>query len=314
MSSPTALPARPAAGGIERGMAMMIGAMLFVPGIDAIAKLLAAELPAGEIAFGRFFFQLLFMLPLAIAWRLPLFRARLGANALRGVLLALATLFFFWALTFLPLAEAVAIFFVEPLLLTLISALLLGEPIGWRRLGAIGVGFVGALIVLRPSFEEVGLAACLPLLAAVSFAFYLTLTRHVAKDTDPVAMQLWAGLFGALCLAAAMAFGALGGIAVLDPVWPSASAWLMLAALGLIATVGHMLIVQAFRLAPAGVLAPFQYLEIIAATILGLLIFQDFPDPVTWIGIAIIIGSGLYVFHRERRLARTPLPPSEPLP
>lgn len=118
-------------------------------------------------------------------------------------------------------------------------------------------------------------------------------------------MQLWAGVFGFLTLVIAIAFGEAASIPVLDPSWPNAGEWLLLAALGAIATSGHLLIVGAFRRASPSILAPFQYLEILGATLLGVLIFGDFPSFTTWIGIAIIVASGLYVFHRERRLAQS---------
>jgi S-adenosylmethionine uptake transporter len=294
---------RPAAA-IERGMLLMALAMLIVPGIDALAKHLAATVPPGEITWARFLFQTLFTAPLAVLGLRHGVRPRLDLHALRGLLLATATLLFFAALQYLPLADSIALFFVEPLLLTLLSALLLGEPVGWRRLAAVGVGLLGALAVIQPSYAVFGPAALLPLGAALAFAVYLVLTRRLAPIEDAGGMQFYAGVFGLLALSAALAVGAWAAIPVLDPIWPTASEWLLLAALGLIGTAGHLLVVQAFRRAPATVLAPFQYLEIISATLLGLVVFGDFPEPATWLGIAIIVGSGLYVFHRERKVGR----------
>ncbi|MEM7044053.1 MAG: DMT family transporter, partial [Pseudomonadota bacterium] len=137
---------------------------------------------------------------------------------------------------------------------------------------------------------------------------YLILTRRVAVAEDVLTMQLWAGIFGLLTLGVAIGIGEAASIAVLDPSWPKPSEWLLLAALGAIATSGHLLIVSAFRLAPPSILAPFQYLEILGATFLGVLIFDDFPGLATWAGILVIVASGLYVFHRERRLARETAP------
>jgi S-adenosylmethionine uptake transporter len=292
-------------------MLMMALGMLLIPGIDAIAKLLSASISPGQVSWGRFVFQTLFMLPFVLAARRDgrrrLTARRLGWDALRGVLLGVATLFFFSALKHLPMADAIAIFFIEPLILTLLSAALLGERIGWRRLTAILVGFCGALVIVRPSWEVFGWAALLPAGAACCFALYMTVTRHAAQQTDPASMQLWAGVFGALLLSAALAVGDGLAIDFLQPAWPAPRGWLLLARLGAIATTGHLFVVMAMRRAPAGILAPFQYLEIISATLLGLIIFGDFPDAATWLGVAIVVSSGLYVFHRERRLARTPL-------
>lgn len=289
---------------VERGMVLMTAGVVMAPGVHAIAKGLGDSLAPGQIAWARFFFQLLFLLPLV--WitqggRIP--RPSL-AQALRGLLMAAAALFFFWALTYLPLADAAAIFFVEPLLLTLMAALFLGEPIGWRRGLAVIVGFLGALVVIRPSFEAVGPAALLPLLAAACFASYLAITRRLAAAEDARAMQFWVCAFASLVLLLALGLGARAAWPVLQPAWPTPAEWGLLLGLGVIATASHMLAIQALRLAPAGILAPFQYLEILGATLLGVIFFADLPDGTTLLGITIIVGAGLYVFRRERSLAR----------
>jgi S-adenosylmethionine uptake transporter len=282
----------------------MLLAMLILPGIDAIAKWLSNGISSGQIAWSRFFFQSLLMLPLFLRTRGAIVTPALPLHALRGALIALATLLFFSALKYLPLADAISIFFVEPLILTLLSALFLGEPVGWRRLTAVAVGFAGSLIVIRPSFSALGPPALLPLGTALSFAVYLILTRKLAQHEYPERMQFYAGVFGGIVMTAALAAGSVTDVAVLSFVWPDRLQWVLLAALGVIATGGHLLVVHAFRRAPAGVLAPFQYVEIIGATILGLVFFGDFPDATTWLGVVIIVASGMYVFHREASLAR----------
>lgn len=289
---------------LRDGMLMMVVAMLVIPGIDAIAKSLTGAVPPGQIAASRFLFQTLLLMPFVFGRFRLRFDRTLWIHACRGALIAAATLFFFTSLRVLPLADAISIFFIEPLLLTLLAALFLGEPIGWRRVLAVLAGFGGALIIVRPSYQAFGLQAVLPLCAALCFAFYLLLTRLLTRSVDAVTMQFSAGVFGGLAMAAALAVGAVEGIEIFDPVWPGAVEWAMLAGLGVIATGGHMLVVLAFRRAPASVLAPFQYIEIISATTLGFLIFDDFPDAMTWLGIAVIVGSGLYVFHREQKVAR----------
>jgi len=306
MAADPGLKSRPVDGrsSIETAMLMMAAGVIVIPGIDAIAKYLSDTLAPGQIAASRFLFQLAFLLPIVILSKRPLVSRHLGLNALRGALIAGATLFFFWALSYMPLADTIAIFFVEPLILTLIAALFLGERIGWRRLSAIIVGFAGALLVIQPSFQTIGAPALLPLCAALCFATYLALTRRVAVAEDVLTMQLWAGVFGLLTLGLAIGIGDVMTVPVLDPHWPTISEWLWLAVLGAIATSGHLLIVGAFSRASPGILAPFQYLEILGATLLGFLVFDEFPDLATWIGIAIIVISGLYVFHRERKLAR----------
>ena len=296
---------------VETGMLLMTVAMLALPAIDAIAKSLAGRVPSAEIALARFVMQTAILLPLALGRGMAADGRTLAVHAMRGALIAGATLLFFTALQYLPMADAIAIFFVEPLLLTLLSPFFLGETVGWRRLSAVAVGFAGAMMIIRPSFEEAGWPALLPLAAALCFAFYLVLTRRLARTADPIVMQAHAGIFGGLTAGLALVAGAATGAFpdVLAPVLPAWPDLLLLAVLGIVATGGHMLVVHAFKRADAGLLAPFQYLEIISATALGFLIFGDFPDPVTWAGIAVIVGSGLYVFHRERRsqaLSSTP--------
>lgn len=282
----------------------MVLAMLILPGIDAIAKSLAGAVSPGQIAQSRFLFQVLFMLPLVLRTRGPWLDRRLWLHAARGCLIAMATVLFFAGLVHLPLADAISIFFIEPMLVTLLSAALLGEHVGWRRMTAIATGFTGALIIIRPTFAEVGWATLYPVGAAVCFSFYILLTRKLVQTEEPVRLQFFAGIFGLLVMSIAISLGDRAGFDLLDAVRPSLGQWLMLAALGLIATTGHLLVVYAFQRAPVGVLAPFQYVEIIGATLLGLVFFNDFPDSVTWIGIAVIVGSGIYIFRRESRLDR----------
>jgi len=289
-----------------RAMVMMIAAMLMLPGIDAIAKWLSGSVSSGQVTWSRFFFQIIFMFPLLLRTRGPWLTPALLLHAARGALIAFATLFFFSGLAYLPLADAIAIFFIEPLLVTLLSALFFGEAIHWRRISAIALGFAGALIIIRPTFSEVGYAVLYPVAAACCFSFYIVLTRKLVLLEDPIRLQFFAGIFGCLVMSIALTWGTVANIGILSADWPTTNQWALLALLGLIATVCHLLVVYAYRLASIGILAPFQYVEIIGATILGLIIFGDFPDPITWVGVSIIVGSGIYVFHREAKLAQQP--------
>ena len=286
-----------------QAMLMMIVAMLALPGIDAIAKWLAGSISSGQVTWFRFFFQILLMAPLLLRTRGPWLTRNLWLHAARGSLIACATLLFFSGLAWLPMADAIAIFFIEPLLVTLLSALFFREAIHWRRISAISVGFAGAMIIIRPSFAEVGLAALYPVGAATCFSFYIVLTRKLVSNEDPIRLQFFAGVFGCLVMSLALGYGNASDIGILDAVWPTRQQWLLLACLGVIATACHLLVTYAYRLASIGILAPFQYVEIIGATVLGLVVFGDFPDAITWLGIAIIVGSGLYVFHRESKLS-----------
>jgi drug/metabolite transporter (DMT)-like permease len=279
----------------------MASAMLFAPFMDLFAKLLTETMSPGAIGVGRFAAQSLILLPVVLVtgqWGKP---TRL--HLLAGLFLGAALLAINAALKTMPIANVLAIFFVEPLILTLLSAYLLGEGLGWRRLSAVIAGLVGAMIVIRPNWAAFGPAAFYPLITAVCFAGYLLITRIMARRGKRLALQFWIGISAMLSLAIATAIGDRLGVPVLALDWPGRYE---LACMGLLAAVSHQMINNAFARAEAGVLAPLQYLEIFSATLIGLFFFGDFPDRLTWAGTAIIIGAGIYVFHRERRLARRP--------
>jgi len=296
-----------AGNGYLEGIALMAGGVMLLPVMDAIAKYLATaeSMAPGQVSFYRFFFQFLATLPpLIVSGGLAAFRAkRLWLNLLRGTLLAMASLFFFTAVKYMPLADAVAIFFVEPFILTALSALVLGERVGWRRWTAIAVGFLGAVLVINPSFDRFGLVALLPLVTATLFSFYMLMNRALGRIDSPLVMQYVAGFGGSVFLALTLLLGGtVGGVGDLDPSLPhSAVAWTLVLVLGGLAAYGHLLVVKAFQHAPASLLAPFQYLEIVSAVLLGYVIFSDFPDASKFLGIAIIVGSGLFIVWRERR-------------
>ena len=185
------------------------------------------------------------------------------------------------------------------MLVTLLSVVILGESVGWRRLVAIAIGFVGALIVIRPSFTSVGWSVLFPVAAALCFSFYILLTRSLSAVESPVRMQFLAGLSGMVVTSIALTVGTATEIEALTVRWITLNQFFWLGLLGILGTVGHLLVVYAYRRASVSLLAPFQYVEIISATILGWMIFQDFPDTPTWVGILLIVGSGLFIIYRE---------------
>lgn len=283
------------------GIAFMVIAMLLMPGIDAIAKHLSTTVPAGQVTWARFAFQTIVLLP--FLWRSI---GRLAAQdilpqCIRGITLALATMFIFAAVQVMPIADAIAIFFVQPFMLVLISVVFLGETIGWRRYVAIFVGFIGAMLVVQPSWLVFGWTATLPLLAALSFAIYLAITRRQSQKYGPFALQFSVGLSGLGFMSLSLLVGDYVGFQPFDPVWASYSAWLWMALVGVISLLGHLAITAAFQRVAASVLAPLSYLEIIGATVFGLIFFDDFPSPLTGLGVLVIISSGLYIIHREGR-------------
>ena len=291
-----------------RGMLIMAGAMVILPTMDAIAKYMAAfeAMSPGQVTFYRFFFQLVCTLPLLLLGGTALKTKRPWMNLLRGVLHGAASLLFFVAVKYMPLADVFAIYFVEPFMLACLSALFLGDKVGWRRWLAIIVGFGGAMIVIQPSFEIFGLKALLPVFCAFLYAVYLFMNRAIGEADSPLAMQTMAGIGGTIFMTGALWIGSSAGVNDFVPSLPAS--WLGLALLlilGSISGYAHMLVVRAFRLAPISLLAPFQYFEIISATVLGYALFGDFPNVSKWIGIAIIVGSGLFIIWREQVQSRS---------
>lgn len=288
------------------GILLMVAFSLIAPMMDACAKLIGDAIAVGQVVAVRFGVQAALLLPLAylLGWLHRPTQNEAGLHFLRGLLILLATAFFFQALRYMDIADAIAIFFVEPFILTLLGGLLLGEQIGKQRYIACGVGFIGALFVIQPSFSEVGLPALLPLVTAVCFALYLILTRRMSSQMHPVTLQAYTGLAAVLTMLPLLVVFDGSGVEPFDPSWPERREFWLLAALGGIATLSHVCISFAFSLAPASTLAPIQYLEIVGATALGYLIFSDFPDVLTIFGIFLIVGAGLFVFYRERRADR----------
>lgn len=292
-----------------RGMLIMSVCMIVLPVMDAIAKYMAVSegMSPAQVTFYRFFFQLVCTLPLllVVSPRALLSAKRPWLNLLRGVLHAAASLAFFAAVKYMPLADVFAIYFVEPFLLTMMSALFLGEKVGWMRWSAIVVGFVGAMIVIQPSFEIFGWTSLLPVACAFLFSLYLFLNRAMGDADSPLVMQTMAGIAGTAFMAVALLIGHAVGDVNFEmslPGWGHGLVLLIL--LGSISGYMHLLVVKAFRLAPVSLLAPFQYFEIISATALGYLLFSDFPTASKWLGIVIIVASGLFIIWRERRSAQ----------
>jgi len=280
----------------------MVAGTFIAPGMDAIAKYLGDSLSPVMVTWGRFVFQSLLMAAgLMFIGGVKSLRAnRFGLHMFRGVLLATATLCFFWALQHMPLAECIAIFFVQPMMLTLMAAWFLGEPIGWHRRLAVMMGFVGALIIIRPGADSFTIYYFLPLLAALFYASYLIVTRAHATEDTPAVQQFASGVGGAIFLSVLLVIAQGIPNAWTSP-WPDASQWAWIAAIGLIASIAHLFVVMGMARAHASVLAPFGYSEIIAATLLGWWVFGDWPDNWTWFGVLIIVLSGLYVAWRETR-------------
>lgn len=288
------------------GVALMLGFCLTAPLLDVAAKLASDGVPVGQITVARFLVQCVLMAPIVWIMGLSLQVAREHWLALlvRAVLLLVSTFCFIAAIRVMPLADALAIVFVAPFIVLLVGKFYLGEDVGPRRVGAAMVGFVGVLFVIQPSFAAFGPVALFPLGTALGFAFYILVTRGLSRQVHPVTLQFYTGLVASLLCLPVMVLAQGSGSDLLDPVWPVGIEWLWLLGVGFFATLSHMMMTYALSLAPSATLAPLQYLELPVATLLGYLVFQDFPNSLTLSGIAIIIGAGLYMIHRERVTAR----------
>ncbi len=291
------------------GMILMASAMFIIPMMDVTAKYLTGWIPPLEVAFGRFFFQMVVAIVIALVGPglVALKPQKMVANLLRGVCLSIASVLFFTAVKYMPVATATAIFFVEPMILTALSALILKEKVGPRRWAAVIVGFLGVVIILQPGLESVGYIAALPLGAACFFALYLLTTKHLSQTDTMLSVQFTTGVAGSVLLGSALivtTYFEVDGATFIEPLpWVLLGLFLM----GCLAYLGHGLVVLAFGRAPASVLAPFNYLEIVSATALGYVIFNEFPNTQTWVGLCVIVACGLYIANREHRLKRAEL-------
>ena len=296
----------PSSDRILAGVALMLGFCVTAPLLDVAAKLASDSVPVGQITAARFIVQCMLMAPFVWVMGLSLRVARehLLALLFRAILLLVSTFCFVAAIRVMPLADALAIVFVAPFIVLLVGKFYLGEDVGLRRVGAAIVGFAGVLFVIQPSFAAFGAVALFPLGTAVGFAFYILVTRGLSRRVHPVTLQFHTGLIASLLCLPVMIFAQGTGAEQLDPVWPKGVVWFWLLGVGFFATVSHMMMTYALSLAPSATLAPLQYLELPVATLLGYVVFRDFPNALTLTGITIIIGAGLYMIHRERVTAR----------
>lgn len=286
------------------GILFMLGFCVLIPFGDALAKILGDSVPLIVLVLVRFGAQVVLLVPLVwlMGGTLRMGGRTFRLTAFRSVLQIMGISFMFLSLRYLPLADAVAIAFVMPFIMLLLGHVVLGEEVGLRRISACGVGFIGTLMVIQPSFADVGWVATLPLSVAVIFAVFMLITRQIAKEADPLALQAVGGLVGVPILLVLLFLPI--DLPDLTPGWPSGGdAWLLVA-MGVLGTVAHLLMTWSLRFAPSATLAPMQYLEIPVATLLGLLFFDELPDGLAAAGIALTVGAGLYIIWRERVTSR----------
>jgi len=280
-----------------RGIGLILLSTVFLSGADVVSKYLAASLPALQITWLRYCAFTVIML--ALAWRGG-GRARLRTQRpklqlLRGFAVAASSIVFVLSLKYLPIADATATSFVTPLFVTALSIPLLGEKVGWRRWTATTVGLIGVLIVVRPGGSGFQLASLLPVVSALTWAFSLIVTRQMSTTESPLTTLAWSAMIG------------LGVVSLLLPfAWQplTAESVLLGVFIGVASTIGHWLVILAFRHADASLLAPFSYAQLLWVSVFGFFLFAALPDLWTLVGAVIIAGSGLYTAHRERIRAR----------
>tara|TARA_B100001996_G_scaffold334267_1_gene284286 strand:+ start:308 stop:1156 length:849 start_codon:yes stop_codon:yes gene_type:complete len=270
-------------------------AWAILPFMDTIAKYLSSEISFFQITWARYFFTVFFTLPFMFLF----FRKNLTwttqpqLQIFRGLTLLFANILFFYSISIISMAKALTLAFVAPLITTALSPFFLGEKVGFRRWSAVIIGFIGSLIVIRPGFIELNLASFAALGTGFFYGIYLIITRRLHSSDSPLLTLLLTGVVGAIVSSFFVPF-----------VWINLTftQWSLLALMGIFACLGHLFLILSLRLADASKLAPFGYFEIVTNIILGYYFFGDFPHFWTWVGLTIIICSGIYIFLREKKI------------
>lgn len=276
------------------GLLLGVAAYIIIPMGDGFAKMLATEGYSGvQATWGRYLFHFLFLGPLVFyKYGSKGFVPKgLKIQTIRSALIIIATFSFFTSLQTVPLADALALAFVAPLVVTGLSVIFLNEEIGFHRWLAVLAGFIGALIIIKPGSGLFQWTALYALGAGSLFGIYITITKKTAGQNPPLVSLLYMGVLGTGSLSLFVGF---------DWMQPDLKGWMLMAAIGACAATGHGLLITAANYMEASLIAPMQYIELLVGAVFGFIIFGDFPDQYTWIGSMIIILSGLYIGYRER--------------
>jgi len=267
-------------------------AWVMLPIMDGFAKYLSAELPVLQITWARYFFTVVFIFPLMLFFfkKYLVWTDKPKLQLIRGLILLTANISFFYSISVISLPKALTLAFVAPLVVTAFSPFFLGESVGYRRWAAVIIGFIGSLVVIRPGFLEINLASLAALGTGIMYGFYLIITRKLSTSDNPLLTLLLTGVVGAIIATTFMPF-----------VWvsPTFNQWSIMAAIGLFACIGHLFIILSLKYADASKLAPFSYFEIVTNIIIAYYFFGDFPDSWTFLGLFIIVLSGIYISRRE---------------
>ena len=266
---------------------------MFLPVMDGFAKYLSSDLPILQITWARYFFTVVFTLPIMFFFfkRHLVWSDKPILQILRGLILLSANICFFYSISIISLAKALTLAFIAPLIVTAFSPVFLGEKVGFRRWTAVTIGFIGSLVVIRPGFLELNFASLAALCTGFLYGFYLIITRKLSASDNPLLTLLLTGLVGALLVSLIIPF-----------YWvkPSLNQWSLMAGIGVFACIGHLFLILSFKYADASKLAPLGYTEIIPNIMIGYFFFSEIPDKWTYLGLFIIVLSGLYISRREQ--------------
>lgn len=278
------------------GITLMLIAMCIIPGIDICGKLLSDKFHVFELTAARNLFHLFWLIPVMVLTKTPIWQKpkSLQNQFIRGTMLAITTVFFFLGIQSNPIPNVLSLTFIAPILVTLASPFILGEKLGPRRIAAATIGFIGVLIILNPDAASYHPTLLWGLAAGFTFAAYQLVTRKMSGADAPLVTLFWTGLVGLLVMLPTLPF-----------IWvtPNLHDLILMAAMGFFGAFGHYFIILAFEYGEASLLAPFGYFEIVSASLASLLIFGFWPEWNVWIGIGILVASGVYIWLRERQLS-----------
>ena len=268
-------------------------AWAILPIMDGLAKYLSADLPILQIVWARYFFTVVITLSFIIIFfkKQLVWSSKPKLQLSRGLILLCANILFFYSISVISLAKSLILAFIAPLIVTALSPFFLGEVVGYKRWSAVIIGFLGSLVVIRPGIIDFNLATLAALSTGFFYGVYIILTRKLHTADTPLLTLLITGVVGACLLSIYMPF-----------IWsvPTSNQWLLMIGIGLCASLGHFFLILSLKYADASKLAPFSYFEIITNVIIGYYFFGDFPDHWTWLGLFIIVSSGIYISLRQR--------------
>ncbi len=293
---------------VLHGVLLMVCGVLILSSTDGVVKYLSGFFSPLMVSFFRFAVQLAIILAIAPfkkrSW-LSLLKETTLPLFCRGLLLAIGSVFIVFGLKYLPLTEATAIFFVQPVILVILSCVILKERVGPKRWLAVLIGFAGVLVIIRPGTGVFQPASLLLLAAAFSFACYLMLTRKLSGQASQLAIQFVTSIAGSLFILPIVFYAWLtgfgGDLLITDQETSFTLPTILLCGLGATGLIAHVLLVKAFEKAPASVLAPINYVEILSAATIGYMIFNEVPDEFVWVGFGMLICSGLILANAQRK-------------